>query len=112
MKRFSLSADLEATLDGEVLSLAGELNRGNGVLLEQWLMNPPYISELNLAELDIEDGVAATHAVNTIRLLCLRVPQLRLVASPQLLAHTLYRTGMLAAGGIELVAMREEEPYG
>ena len=47
-----------------------------------------------------------------MRLLCRRVARLRIVAAPQALAHTLYRTGLLAQGGIELEAMREDEPYG
>ncbi|MCB9700814.1 MAG: hypothetical protein H6711_02850 [Myxococcales bacterium] len=33
-------------------------------------------------------------------------------ACPQMLAHTLYKAGILAAGGIALVSVRDEEPYG
>ena len=74
--------------------------------------NAQAISVLELAELDITDGVAAVLAVNAVRLLRSRVPSLRIVAAPQVLAHNLYRTGMLAGGGIVLEAMREDEAYG
>ncbi|EDM79416.1 hypothetical protein PPSIR1_02646 [Plesiocystis pacifica SIR-1] len=33
-------------------------------------------------------------------------------ACPQMLAHTLYKAGLLRGGSIELVDVREEEPYG
>lgn len=112
MTRFSLTIGLEATVAGELLSLSGDLTANDGAVLEQWLRDQPEISALDLAEFDIEDGVAATHAVNAVRLLCSRVSVLRIVAAPQVLAHNLYRTGMLEAGGIELTLTREDEAYG
>lgn len=112
MKQFPKAAGLKVTIDGDRLVLGGDLTRTNGVVLEQWIHSLPAISVLDLAELDIEDGVAATHMVNAVRLLCGRVPVLQIVGAPQVLAHNLYRTGLLARGGIELKAMREDEAYG
>jgi anti-anti-sigma regulatory factor len=108
----SLTNDLEAGLDGGTLALRGELTRLSGPVLLSWLHTLPVIVVLDLAELDIRDGVAATHAFDAVRLLCSRVAILRIVAAPQALAHTFYRTGLLAEGGIELEAMREDEAYG
>ncbi|MEZ4449355.1 MAG: hypothetical protein R3B09_07745 [Nannocystaceae bacterium] len=33
-------------------------------------------------------------------------------ACPQMLAHTLYKAGLLDAGWLELASVRDEEPYG
>ena len=106
------SDGLEAEFDAELLILRGDLTGVSGHELLSWLQTLPAIPSLDLAELDIEDGVAATEAVNAVRLLCSRVTRLRIIASPQVLAHNLYRTGMLATGTIELVDMREDEAFG
>lgn len=112
MERFSLATGLEAAVAGDVLSLSGELTHLNGASLELWLQTLPAISVLELSEFDIEDGVAATYAVNAVRLLRSRVKVLRIEAAPQVLAHNLYRTGLLLEGGLELKDMREDEAYG
>ena len=112
MERLSLGTGLEAAVLGDHLTLSGELRRTHGAVLEQWLQTLPPIAVLDLAEFDIGDGVAATHALNAIRLLCSRVPMLCIEAAPQLLAHNLYRTGLLSVPGIVLKDMREDEPYG
>jgi anti-anti-sigma regulatory factor len=112
MERIALAPELEAGLVGDSLSLRGELTRLNGAALEQWLASLSGIAVLELSDLDIGDGVAATHALNAVRLLRSRTPLLRIVAAPQVLAHNLYRTGLLLDGAIALEAMREEEPYG
>jgi len=92
--------------------LSGELCRDNGEALLQWLQSAPPVECMELSELEIADGVAATQAVNAVRLLSARVVLLRIVGAPQVLGHNLYRTGQLAQGNIELVAMREDEAYG
>lgn len=112
MKSFSLAPGLEAEITYELLILRGELSRSNAPALQEWLQDLPSIAKLELAEFDIEDGVAATYAVNAVRLLRSRVSLLQIVGAPQVLAHNLYRTGLLAEGGIELKQMREDEAYG
>jgi anti-anti-sigma regulatory factor len=97
------------------LVLAGELMADDASRLEQWfhllaLFETP--QRLELGELDIADGVAATHMLNIVRLLLNRCGQVTLVGSPQLLAHNLYRAGLLYEGcAITLLDMREDEPY-
>lgn len=112
MKLFSLANGFEASLDGTQLSFVGELMAVHGDVIEQSLSGLPPVSTLDLTEFDIEDGVAATHMVNAVRLLGSRIPLLQIVGAPQVLAHNLYRTGMFTQGDIELIAMREDEAYG
>ena len=51
--------------------------------------------------------------VNALRALRRRCRRLVLVHAPQILAHNLYRVGMLdGEDAVELEAMREDEPYG
>lgn len=90
----------------------GDLNRTNSPCLLQWLLEQPAIACLDLADMEIEDGVAATYAVNAVRVMLSRVPRLCIESAPQVLAHNLYRTGLLSGGNIELIAMREDEAYG
>lgn len=112
METLSLAPGLSALLEQDVLSLSGDLDRHNGVVLLHWLEALPVISRLDLAELDIVDGVAATHAVNAVRMLHSRASFLCIEHAPQVLAHNLYRTGLLMDDGIVLEAMREDEAYG
>jgi len=56
--------------------------------------------------------VAATQAVNAVRYLLSTQATLRIHGAPQLLAHNLYRTGLLIEGRLVLEAMREDEAYG
>lgn len=112
MTTLTLSPELHVTVDDDSLTIAGDLTRHNGSLLVHWLQTQPAFSRVDLSELDIEDGVAAAEAVNAIRLLHRRVDSLELVSAPQLLAHNLYRTGLLLDAGIVLRAMREDEAYG
>lgn len=112
MERYFFSGGLSATVDDGQLRLSGDLTRSNSTELLQWLPSIPPVTCLELAEFDIDDGVAATQAVNALRLLCAQVPVLRIDSAPQVLAHNLYRTGLLAQGNIELIDMREDEAYG
>lgn len=101
---------------GGRLTLAGELQATDAAKLEQWFLrlgDSETPSSLELGELDIMDGVAATHVLNIVRLLLKRCGHVTLTGSPQLLAHNLYRAGLLFDGcAIALESMREDEPYG
>jgi len=63
---------------------------------------------LDLADLDVDDGVAVTFVVDAIRALRARAP-VTVRAAPQMVAHTLYKVGDLRGGDIVLVAPREDE---
>ncbi|MFO7592665.1 MAG: hypothetical protein R6X15_01285 [Pseudomonadota bacterium] len=112
MKRNIFSEGLSAIIDDGRLVLCGDLTQHNSCALLEWLQKLSPINRVDLAELDIEDGVAATRAVDAVRLLSARVSVLCLNGVPQVLAHNLYRIGLLGAGNIELVDMRQDEPYG
>lgn len=101
---------------GPCLSLAGELKAADADKLEQWFrqlvaVDTPHC--LQLGELEIMDGVAATHMVNIVRLMLQHGGEVTLHEAPQLLPHNLYRAGLFYEGcAITLVGMREDEPYG
>lgn len=112
MEWIELAADLRvARTEGEMI-VVGELTADNAALLEQWVARSPVCHTLQLGDLDIVDGVACTHAVNVVRLLLARSAGLVIAEAPQVLAHNLYRTGLLAQGNVQLLAMREDEAYG
>jgi anti-anti-sigma regulatory factor len=101
---------------GECLVLTGELTASEAEQLEQWfhrltVVDTPHC--LQLGELDIMDGIAATHMVNIVRLILQRCGKVLLGEPPQLLPHNLYRAGLFYEGcDITLEGMREDEPYG
>ncbi len=67
---------------------------------------------MELAELDIDDGPALARLVTRIRGLVREHGAVEIRDCPQLLAHTLYKTGELRHGRIRLHTVRQEEPYG
>ncbi len=65
---------------------------------------------LFLEETELLDGSATAQMVDAVRLLLERFKRVRLIRSPQVLAHSIYRVGMLAGDTrLELVEPREEE---
>ena len=70
------------------------------------------VHELDLTELELERGVEVARWVDRLRDELRTHGRLRVLHCPQMLAHTLYKTGMLRDGRLELVEPREEEPYG
>lgn len=112
MERIQLADDLELTRSDERVSLHGELRRENCTAWRNGLDALRGCRVLELGDLDIADGVACTEAVNLIRHLLAVNTHLRIVAAPQVLAHNLYRTGLLQGDRIVLEAMREDEAYG
>lgn len=67
---------------------------------------------LDLSDLEVDDGPALARLVTRLRGLVEEHGALELHACPQLLAHTLYKTGALRNGRIRLISVRDEEPYG
>jgi hypothetical protein len=67
--------------------------------------------QLDLIELELDDGSAVAETVNAIRDLLLTAPVV-VRNAPQMLAHTLYKSGMLRDGRLELEDPRgDEAPY-
>jgi len=67
---------------------------------------------LDLADVEVDDGPALASLVTRLRRLADEHGALELHACPQLLAHTLYKAGLLLHGRIRLASVRDEEPYG
>ena len=66
--------------------------------------------ELMMEDAELTDAVSVARMVDGVRLLVGRFEHVRLIRSPQLLAHTLYRVGMIREGApLELIEPREEE---
>jgi len=76
------------------------------------LMDPSPAHVMELADLDVDDGPALAELVTHLRELVKQHGAVELRDCPQLLAHTLYKTGELRHGRIRLASVREEEPYG
>lgn len=105
--RFTLAWDASsrrATATGEVTETEG------AALASALAALGPGPLTLDLGELDLLDGVAVAEAINGLRGALARCGTLRLRGAPQLLAHTLYKVGMLEAGGISLEDPRADEP--
>jgi anti-anti-sigma regulatory factor len=97
------------------IGIEGELCEANAAAFEAAVatlkVNPEAVA-LDMLEFDVEDGIAIATAINAIRQLLSQSKKLKLIAAPQILCHNLYRVGLLELGTrIELVAMREDEPY-
>jgi len=103
--------------ESHLIYLEGELSEHNAVEVDESFRRLPVASNgttvLNMSAFDVMDGVGVTTVINAIRSLLERTQKIMIIAAPQMLAHNLYRVGMLAANSrIELVDMREDEPYG
>lgn len=101
---------------GDSRRIEGELSRDNSAVLHDWgcrIAATVAIRELDLAGLDIMDAAGIAAAVEVIRMLSTHSPVMSVNHAPHLLAHTLYRIGLLETGShIVLVDPRQEEPYG
>ncbi len=64
--------------------------------------------ELDMCELELDDGSAVAETVNAIRDL-LEVAPVVVHNAPHMLAHTLYKTGMLAGERLQLATPRADE---
>lgn len=64
---------------------------------------------LDFRDLELDDGSAVAEAVNALRELLLGA-RVVIKNAPQMLAHTLYKTGMLRGTELALASPRDEEP--
>lgn len=98
--------------EGAAFILLGDVDSGGAArVLEafQTESGESGTAELLMEDAELTDGISVTHMVDAVRLLLGSYGQVRLIRSPQMLAHSLYRVGMLQGGGLELVEPREEE---
>lgn len=74
--------------------------------------NPAIKLTFDLSSLEVEDGLGLAEALRLFRHLHRRSAGLVIIGSPQLLAHNLYRVGMLEGSNpVVLVDMRHDEPH-
>lgn len=81
---------------------------GEAMLREAASISGPL--QLDLRELEPLDGVAVAELVTALRALLARHGRLELIAAPQMLAHTLYRVGLLEDGRLVVREVVSEEP--
>lgn len=65
--------------------------------------------ELDLFDLELTDGVVVAEVVTAIRSIMEWHSEVVLHGAPQMLAHTLYKVGMLEDGSLTLENPREDE---
>ena len=103
--------------DDGAIAIEGELNQFNAESFQAALQSLDVEQNgkmvFDMFGFDVEDGVGVAIAINALRDLLKRVGKLQLLGAPQILCHNLYRVGLLDAhSAIELIDMREDEPYG
>lgn len=95
---FVLTGDLDSAGARDILRSLDAEPRGGG------------LAELLMEEAELADGISVTLMVEAVRLLLSRYGRVQLVRSPQALAHSLYRVGMLeGASRLSLIEPREDE---
>ena len=105
--------ELGKSASGEYFTLTGDLDaQGAACVLEAMegeVLSADFTS-LDLEELELLDGAAVARMVGLVRLLLSGSRRVQVLKSPQSLAHTLYRVGMLEGDSrLELVEPRQEE---
>ena len=105
--------ELSKSASGEYFTLTGDLDaQGAARVLEAvegQALNAD-LTSLDLEELELLDGAAVARMVDFIRHLLSGSNRVEVLKSPQSLAHTLYRVGMLEGDSrLELVDPRQEE---
>ena len=105
--------ELGKSASGDCFTLAGDLDAEGAArvfeVMEEQVLNAA-LTSLDLEELELIDGAAVARMVDLIRLLLSVSKRVQVLKSPQSLAHTLYRVGMLEGDSrLELVDPRQEE---
>jgi ABC-type transporter Mla MlaB component len=100
---------------GSHLEIGGELTGENAQWLSDRLgrlsLEPGSSLRIDLANMDVADGIAIATLIDALREVRGRVSKLEIRRAPQMLGHNLYRVGMLdGRQAIILTDMREEEP--
>ena len=112
---FSLEPEWTITHHADGIAVGGHIDAGSALAFARSLpLDVAALAEegetiqLDLHELELEDGTAVAEAVNALRALVKLAPVV-LWHAPQMLAHTLYKTNMLSGGRLALELPREEE---
>ena len=99
--------------DGAHFTLSGDLDAEGAARVLEAMDAQVFsadLTSLDLEELELIDGAAVARMVDLIRLLLSVSSRVEVLQSPQSLAHTLYRVGMLEGDArLELVEPRQEE---
>jgi len=99
--------------DGAHFTLSGDLDAGGAARVLEAMegqVSEADLSSLDLEELELLDGSAVARLVDLVRLLLSASRRVQVFKSPQSLAHTLYRVGMLEGDSrLELINPRQEE---
>ncbi|MCE2453750.1 MAG: STAS domain-containing protein [Nitrospinae bacterium] len=107
------SYELKKSASGECFTLAGDLDaEGAARVLEamEAQVLSTELTSLDLEDLELLDGAAVARMVDFVRHLLSVSRRVEVIKSPQSLAHTLYRVGMLEGDSrLELIEPREEE---
>lgn len=105
--------ELGKSASGDCIILAGDLDAEGAARVLEAMEGQALdadLTSLDLEELELIDGAAVARMVDLIRLLLRGSASARVFKSPQSLAHTLYRVGMLEGDSrLELIEPREEE---
>ena len=104
-----------ATVDGEVFA-EGEVTAAVApafcaALVAAARAAPAGPLMVDMGALELEDGVTVARVVTALRAAREGRPSLTLREAPQMLAHTLYKVGMLG-GDLRLEAPRSEQGFG
>ena len=105
--------ELGKSASGECFILTGDLDAEGAARVLETMEGQALdadLTSLDLEELELVDGAAVARMVDFIRLLLNASRRVRVFKSPQSLAHTLYRVGMLEGDArLELIDPRQEE---
>lgn len=89
--------------------LAGSLRAQDGEALHHALRELEPSADLDMSELELEDGPSVAYATSAVEQLWRRWGRLTLIGAPQHLAHTLYKVGRLRQDGLVLIDPRKDE---
>ena len=98
--------------EGTTYILEGGVDSAGSARVLEALQNEPGrtgVAEFLMEDAELTDGASVARMVDAVRFLLSRFDRVRLIRSPQMLAHTLYKVGMLQGADLELVEPREEE---
>ena len=88
--------------------LEGEIDRTGVEAFAAWAARAEGPLLVDLGDAEVEDGAACGELVRALRQLAERGVRVKLLHAPQVLAHVIYRVGML--GSIELIEPLSDEP--